>query len=928
MSEFPSFELFYEAVHGGRVPFPWQSRLAAQVLDRGWPDTIAVPTGLGKTACIDIAVWTLAADAAEAPTGRRLPTRTWYVVNRRLLVDAAHTHGEHLTTVLADPDQLRKVWSASAEHIDAVAAVAERLASVAAFGTTAGPLHLTRLRGGAAIGVRSPDPSQPTVVFATVGMFASRWLFRGYGSSTSMRPVDAAHAGIDTLVLLDEAHLSRPLVRLAATVAAADVGDPTVVLPAERARPRLVALTATADDTGERFDLDATDRAHPVIARRLAAAKPTQLHPTTVRDLPLVLADTAGDAAAKDPASATLVFANTPATARAVTTRLGQRHPDCDVMLLTGRTREREASRLRDRILDPDLGIPADRDPAQRRDRPLVVVATQTLEVGADVDADHLVTETAGVRALIQRFGRLNRLGHRPHASAVIVHPVDRPVDKTTGQPWWPVYGSEPAEVWTRLTSQTTSLDLGPARITAVLGPPLDEPPRTGELLPDHLWEWAKTSHPSPGEAPPELFFDGFADTTATVAVAWRAELPVDGARLDPPLRDAEAIDVPVYELRAACEARNLDSVARLTPDRASVERVAPDRLRPGDQVLLAVTDGFYDHHGWNPDANEVVLDTALVDQRILPLDAEPLARLLGHHHCPTHLHVLLTPFDVHPDDDDYDPMAERAAVDTLLAALHDEPPHPWLDDAEWRTYLDAVDRIVTRRPDGPPRLQARPEPRFAAGPRVRLEAFEDLSFTATSEQLGDHVGAVGETAGRIATHLGCPPAVVEAVRFAGTSHDLGKADPRFQRWLDPTGSATGLLAKSTRRPSDVAGARTAAGWPQGGRHELLSTRLAAAWLAAHPPSWDAALALHLIATHHGGGRPLVAAVDDSAPTAVAATINGDRTVVSGDLSRPDWDQPARFRAACERYGLWGLALLEACVRQADHAVSSVIEVA
>ena len=55
--------------------------------------------------------------------------------------------------------------------------------------------------------------------------------------------------------------------------------------------------------------------------------------------------------------------------------------------------------------------MPATRKSAATREHHLVVVATQTLEVGADVDAEFLVTEACGVRALTQRLGRLNRLG-------------------------------------------------------------------------------------------------------------------------------------------------------------------------------------------------------------------------------------------------------------------------------------------------------------------------------------------------------------------------------------------------------------------------------------------------------------------------------------------------------------------------------------
>jgi CRISPR-associated helicase Cas3 len=117
---------------------------------------------------------------------------------------------------------------------------------------------------------------------------------------------------------------------------------------------------------------------------------------------------------------------------------------------------------------------------------------------------------------------------------------------------------------------------------------------------------------------------------------------------------------------------------------------------------------------------------------------------------------------------------------------------------------------------------------------------------------------------------------------------------------------------------------RRAAGWPQGGRHEELSRRLVAAWLDGRPVEWDSDLVLHVVATHHGYARPLILPVPDGAAADIHAEIDGAQVAVSGDLGEVDWEQPARFRRCCERYGYWGLALLEAIVRQADHQVSAL----
>ena len=101
MTTLPSFPDFYRALHG-RDPFPWQSRLAELVAVSGWPSEIGVPTGLGKTSSIDIAVWSLAAQADRHPSERTAPTRVWYTVNRRLLVDAVTDHALRLAGLLRD----------------------------------------------------------------------------------------------------------------------------------------------------------------------------------------------------------------------------------------------------------------------------------------------------------------------------------------------------------------------------------------------------------------------------------------------------------------------------------------------------------------------------------------------------------------------------------------------------------------------------------------------------------------------------------------------------------------------------------------------------------------------------------------------------------------------------------------------------------
>ena len=345
----PTFTEFYRAVNG-RDPFPWQARLAAHVArTERWPPEIGVPTGLGKTACLDVAVWWLSSQTDRAPALRTAPTRIWWVVNRRLLVDSTAEHAREVASALQDPGSTE--LDATGRQI--IEYVAERLRSLWV-DPTAPPLDVISLRGGIASWTPT-DPARPTVVLCTLPMYGSRLLFRGYGSS---RPsVDAAMAGTDSLVLLDEAHLAGHLRTLVPALAARNP-DARDLLGAKRSRPTVVSLTATGDAAqGDRFDLDDDDEAHPVVRQRLDATKP--LHVDIVdAETAKRLAEAAEALVQQAPAPTTcLVFGNTPKTARKTFERLRKAFPDAEVLLLTGLAREREAARIRARILDPEHGM-------------------------------------------------------------------------------------------------------------------------------------------------------------------------------------------------------------------------------------------------------------------------------------------------------------------------------------------------------------------------------------------------------------------------------------------------------------------------------------------------------------------------------------------------------------------------------------------
>ena len=911
------FTAFYRAING-RDPFPWQARLAEYVAkNERWPAEIGVPTGLGKTACLDIAVWWLASQSDRAPDFRTAPTRIWWVVNRRLLVDSTAEHAKKIAAALRDP----ATAATDAAARDTIKATAERLRSMWT-DPAAPPLDVISLRGG--IASRSPtDPARPTVILCTLPMYGSRLLFRGYGSRRP--PVDAAMAGTDSLVLLDEAHLAAHLRTLVPALAACNP-EARDTLGIERSRPTVVSLTATGDaGEAERFDLDRDDAAHPIVRQRLDAAKLVQVKDVTgdtAKGLAGATVALVGEAPAP---AACLVFSNTPKTARETFEHLVTRLPDAETLLLTGLVREREAARVRARILDPEHGMATVRPADAPRRRHFVVVATQTLEVGADIDAEYLVTEGCGVRALTQRLGRLNRLGRFPHARATYVH-VPPPTRRggssagTTDQAW-PVYGREPATVLERLLNSTAgrkrgTAELSPRSAASVLGQPLDDPGRAPEVLPGLLWEWTKTTTPPEGEAPVEPYFDGIAASSLSVAVLWRAHVPAPGRRLWPRGTDREAIDVPLEEARQALKD---DEIRRLAPGGVTVEPVSADDLRPGDRVVVPSDAGHMDRFGWNPAASDPVADASLANLG-LPLDAVAIRRLCG-----AVLGGLVdAALGIGSDDQDIGEAERTEAVLGILATLGDTPEPTGWDRSEWIEFIGRLRPRVLAPRNEVPRLPVK-----MPDDEALSDEFDELSLGPVAVELDSHGRAVETRARTIAERIGLPDDLLETVERAARLHDIGKSDARFQRWLNPRPEPGPLLAKSNAPRHRWEALRVSSGWPSGGRHEELSARLVRAWLA-EKPDWGTPLQrdllVHLVVSHHGKGRPLVPPAADGTTGSVSGAVEGVLVTASANLATVDWEQPGRFRRLQAHLGPWGLALLEAIVIRADHAVSAGVD--
>ena len=759
-------------------------------------------------------------------------------------------------------------------------------------------------------------------------MYGSRLLFRGYGSS--LRPVDAAMAGTDSLILLDEAHLAPHLTKLIPAIAECAPAS-SEVLPSGRSRPVQVSLTATGNqDHGSRFDLDEADLDHPDVRKRLNAAKSLELRvldrggSRPKGDHVARLLTDATHKLVKDAAhpASFLVFANTPGNARDAFDRLRRMGASSkfEVLLLTGRMREREAQKMRDRLLDPVHGMAVTHEARRDRNQHLIVVATQTLEVGADLDAEYLVTEQCGVRALTQRLGRLNRLGRHPHARAIYMHfPANEAAGTNRRKAGWPVYGTEPQEVLKRLEDARGAggqICLPPGQIAEVLGAPLDDPGQAPEVMPEILREWTKTTLPPKGEAPVEPYFNGLAAPRYSVSLIWRVHVPDEGRRLWPRATDRESISVPITEVRESL--RNDDDICRMASDGVTVERIGSiSALKPNDCIVLSSDRGLMDEFGWNPQAREDVMDVSLAGKG-LPLDSAAIERLCGV----TNLNSQIDRATGRMFDDNETDQADRdeAAAEILEAVRTIPEPLSW-HPKEWKEFVGSLTaRVVSSRLEVARLRAARPVA------ENRVDEFDEHSIATAAQNLDSHGQAVAERVQSIAKCIGIPEDLRDTVALAGRFHDIGKSDLRFQRWLDPDGTAASPIAKSNAPRHLWESRRRESGWPRGGRHEALSARLICARIDQELDLWGnddlRDLLIHLIISHHGKGRPLVAPVRDETGLVLRSELEGLTVEAPASLEQVDWDQPGRFRRLNQSFGPWGLALLESIVIRADHAIS------
>jgi len=913
-----TLERWFPEVTGHEDYFLWQKRLYEMLCAGEIPEQLDLDTGLGKT--VIIALWLLARAA-----GADLPRRLVYVVDRRAVVDQSTTEAIKIRDAVERNPELKS-----------------------ALGLTA-PLPISTLRGQF-VDNREwlADPAAPAIVIGTVDMIGSRLLFSGYGVTRKMRPYHAGFLGVDSLIVLDEAHLVPPFEHLLAAIRDSRGSD--VDMESRKHIPplRIVSLSATGRVSDQQsvgqnrtFALSEAERDEPAVKARLTASK--MLLISDLDDEKQLAERLANDAWKLSKEGELpircLVFCDRRKDAEDVKAELdklaknAKRKAATELFVGARRVKERESAadwlRTHGFIAGAAISL----------EHATFLVATSAAEVGVDLDADHLVCDLVPWERMVQRLGRVNRRGMRGDTQVLLAVAPRPKLKKGRGET--KAGGADTGEADSlefertlalikKLPTKGGGLDASPQALfdlrkqvgSDAIAHASTPEPLYPPLTRAEIDAWSMTSlreHPGRPKIGPWLrgWVDGDPPQTS---VLWRAHLPVrteggDASNAEveaffdaapPHLSEILETDANVVKKWLLERVKNLtakssfgngarlESEETLSEDEEAVSSEAVKRRTPltSERILAIVLDA----------SNDVVDTYTLADLQKSETDEKKQKQKLEEVFAGNTLVVD----------------ARLAGLkDGLLDAKCADPPVTADDaDSEW-----------LREEQGRPAVGYRV--RASSGANITDdEGHETLAFvTARSDDgepsnfllvdtwktenscgssnipqlLDEHQRWTERSVKKIANALNLCDDLQICLALAAGMHDEGKRSTRWQSAFNAR--RDGQAYAKTRGPVNI---QRLAGY----RHEFGSLKYVEREDRFGNLSADQQqLILHLVAAHHGRARPgLDADGCDDAPSSEHRAKVQQIVLDFADLQR--------------RWGPWGLAWLESLVRAADQQAS------
>jgi CRISPR-associated endonuclease/helicase Cas3 len=864
------FPVQFEALTG-HPPFPWQENLYSHWFSQGKNPAICnLPTGLGKTSVV--AIWLI----SLATYPNKMPRRLVYVVNRRTVVDQTTSEVVKLRSNLRAAgllEPLRRLYIPLADNEP--------------------PLAISTLRGQFADNREwSADPSRPAVIVGTVDMIGSRLLFSGYGVGFKAKPLHAGFLAQDVLLVHDEAHLEPAFQALLNSI------EKEQDRCREFQKFRVMALTATSRMYSDSFGLTDQERNPPVVVpdpptepvhivwRRLNAAKRIRFE-TAKREQ---IAKQIGLAARQRKASGKtiLVFVHRLEdvdTVKQVLTDKREGVSSTQVQVLTGTVRGLE----RDRLVQEDPIFARFLLKTEPDQKTVYLIATSAGEVGIDLSADHLVCDLTPLDSMIQRLGRVNRRGDGVAEIDLVYEkdPDEKEKDDELEKPRWKTLKilqklprcdrAEGRHDASPLGLLTLELSEGDRRAAFTPEPTILA---TSDILFDS-WTLTTIRGKLPGRPPVERYLHGMSRELPETSVAWREEV---GLITDPLLDEYEPKDLledyPLkpHELLRDRSDRVFKHFAEIA-ERNESNRDSPVWLVHDDgEVEICTLGELTDKNN----RERINYRTVLLPPSVGGLDKKGFL--------------------------DGDPGAETSD----LLDVADE----WFDDHGSRRRIRVWDnetppegmRLIRTIDTNPLAEEQETETRARRYWRwYELPKTGDSDGSKTAKKAVAwpiHTNDVVRNVERIVEKLHLRVELKNAIIVAAKCHDLGKKRAKFQKILGNTNGKV-LLEKS--------GTKRGFGLREDYRHEfgsLLDAENEPAFKTLSDEMKD--LVLHLIAAHHGRGRPHFPPDEAFDPEPKGK----DASVIASEV-------PRRFARLQRKYGRWGLAYLESLLRAADYAASA-----
>lgn len=841
------FSDFFAALNEGHAPFSWQEEVLDHICEHGvWPERINAPTGSGKSSVVDIHLFANALAAVGAAP--RVPRRLCVTVGRRALVDSQVDRAREKIL-----DRMEKALTNGSGESDILRRVVEALQSFQTRNDKDGndPFEVGHIRGelsNRALPVT--DISACAIIAATPDMYGSRALFRGYGSTKAARPRETALLTMDTVMVLDEAHMNRQLLHTTQRIAElqkreADLDVPTLQVVETTATPS----TGDSESTTLGVDIEALDSPNDKeLHRRVYSHKELVLRPIDKWDGKpgnRAVVDAAVDAikeflahreagAGSNEAHTIGCIVNHVRTAIAIKEELTKNLAKEEVQLLVGRMRPYDLENLQ--ADHPDL-FTTEGDESVK-----VVVATQTLEVGIDVDFADLVTELAPASSLAQRFGRVNRMGRRKDSKVVVIEPASSDLVKKDAPPYKAVDLSN-AYAWLEALNDTENPSVNPAAM--VKYPPVQSSPE--RLLyqrpewPD-LLEFSRTDENPYDEPDLDLWLHDSLDAeTAMGGVIVRDNLPSN---------TSAAMEILKTSYFAPSDRETFPANLKILQeilDYQDEHGVKPRKFlyRQGEISLWQDAD-----HGEENSQSLAPGDVLILDTDSVPFTNQRIA--VTQRELPSTKDELKTvPFLSGAELYVYEKCADREERFRDYLGLSPEEVAELLDTQGTDGQTVIASELSTEAEDGQEVISWYAEVTDEE-PVEGSDIAQELVLAAPV-LLDDHQNDVAERTRQLAENLGLAPEFSEALELAAKYHDEGKRDLRFQQMLgaDPEAEA---LAKSGRRSvAEAYRARSRSALPRGWRHEQLSALMVAASPEKMGEHRD--LVLRIIGCSHGHGR-------------------------------------------------------------------------